>query len=341
MLSISGLRVAMLSSVKWRTPPLHYGPWEQVASWITEGLVKQGADVTLFATKDSLTSGRLHAVAERGTEESGLHEKAWECLHISELFERASEFDIIHNNYDFLPLTYSQLVKTPMVTTIHGFSSPGIVPVYKKYNGKVAYVSISDANRHPELDYVATVHHGIELDTLSFHPKSEGYLLFFGRISHDKGTKEAIEIAKRSNKRLIIAGITPEKDYFEKEVKPHIDGKQITYIGSVGPEERDNVLGGADALLHPINFDEPFGLSIAEAAACGTPVVAMDRGSMPELIVDGKTGFLVHSVDEAVAAVGRLPQIQRADCRAHAEEKFTLDRMVAGYVDVYRKILDN
>ena len=333
------MRIAMLSPIAWRTPPRHYGPWEQVASWITEGLVKRGIDVTLFATKDSVTAGKLHAVCEIGYEEKKIHAKAWECLHISEVFEHAAEFDLIHNHFDFLPLTYSQLVKTPVLTTIHGFSSPEILPVYRKYSGKVHYVSISDSNRQPDLKYIATVYHGVDLSTLSFHPTPEDYLVFFGRVSHDKGTVEAIEIARRAGLKLIMAGITPEPEYYEREVKPHIDGKNVVFVGSVGPAERDTLLGNARALLHPINFDEPFGLSVMEAMGCGTPVIAFNRGSMPEIIIDGKTGFLVKTIDEAVEAIGRLPELDRAVCRQHVEQRFSIDRMVDDYVKVYEKIL--
>lgn len=339
--TLTRLRLAVLSPIAWRTPPRHYGPWEQIASWITEGMVRRGAQVTLFATQDSITTARLHAVAPSGYEESAIHAKAWECLHISELYERAAEFDLIHNHFDFLPLTYSQLVKTPMLTTIHGFSSPDIVPVYRKYNGRVYYVSISDAHRHPDLDYIATVRHGIDLSALSFHQRPEDYLLFFGRVSHDKGTYEAIQVARTTGSRLIIAGITPEKDYFEHKIKPLLDGKQIVFVGSVGPAERDKLLGGARALLHLINFDEPFGLSVAEALACGTPVIAMERGSMPELIVPGQTGFLVHSLAEAVAAVGKVASLDRQACRQYAEAHFTVEQMVDGYVAVYRQILEH
>ncbi len=338
---ITKLRLAVLSPIAWPTPPHHYGPWQQVASWITEGMVEAGAQVTLFATTDSATKGRLRALVPSGYEEHEMHARAaWECLHISELFEHAGEFDLIHNHFDFLPLSYSQLVSTPVLTTIHGFSSPDIVPVYRKYNGTSSYVSISDADRHPELDYAATVHHGVDVEQLHFNAKPQDYLVFFGRISHDKGTKEAITIAQQSGRKLIMAGITPEKEYFEKEIKPSIDNAQVVYVGSVGPEERSKLLGEAAALLHPINFDEPFGLSVIEAMACGTPVIAMNRGSMPELIIDKKTGFLVHSVVEAVAAVEQLSTISRSECRNHVEKKFTVERMVKNYIDVYRKILE-
>jgi glycosyltransferase involved in cell wall biosynthesis len=330
----------MLSPVAWRTPPRHYGPWESCVSLLTEGLVGNGVEVTLFATADSVTKAKLHAVCPAGYEEDqSLSPKVLECLHISEVFEHADEFDLIHNNFDFLPLTYTELIDTPVVTTIHGFSSPKIIPVFKKYNERVSYVSISDADRSDELDYVATVYHGIDLKNFTFNPTPGEYLLFFGRMHWDKGAKEAIEIAKAANMKLIMAGIIQDEDYFKKFVAPHIDEKKVSFIGSAGPELRDKLLGEAYALLHPINFNEPFGLSVIESMACGAPVIAFDRGSMSELIRDRENGFLVSSVDEAARAVKEVSGIDRAYCRKWVEERFTTDRMVEEYLDVYQKVL--
>lgn len=335
------MRVAMLSPIAWRTPPRHYGPWERVVSLLTEGLVARGVDVTLFATADSLTKGRLRAVCPAGYEEDPtVHPKVWECLHIAACFEAAGEFDLIHNHFDFLPLTYSGLVNTPVLTTIHGFSSPQILPVYKKYDRRTYYVSISDADRSPELHYIATVYHGIDIENFTFRPEAGDYLLFFGRMHHDKGAREAVEIARRAGRRLIMAGIIQDREYFAREVEPHLDGDRVTYVGSVGPAERDTLLGGALALLHPINFAEPFGLSVVEAMACGTPVIAFSRGSMPEIVRHGETGFLVDGIDAAVDAVARAGEIDRARCRAWVEERFTADRMVDDYLRVYRQVLE-
>ena len=292
------MRIAMISPIAWRTPPHHYGPWEEIVSLLTEGFWEAGIDVTLFATADSKTKAKLHAICPKGYEEEAeIDPKVWECLHISEVFERSQNFDLIHNHFDFLPLTYSGLVNTPLLTTIHGFSSPKIIPVYKKYNQRVFYVSISAADRHPELNYIATIHHGIDLEKFSFNPSPEEYLLFFGRIHPDKGTHEAIQIARLCKKKLIIAGIIQDVNYFEEKVKPYFND-DIRYEGSADAKERDKLLGNASALLHPINFAEPFGLSVVESFACGTPVIAFNKGSMPELILDGKNGFLVkrHSV---------------------------------------------
>ena len=186
------MRIAMLAPIAWRTPPRHYGPWERVVSLLTEGLVARGVDVTLFATADSETSGRIHAIVPRPYEEDkSLIPKVWESLHISEVFERAEDFDLIHNHFDFLPLTYSSLVKRPVLTTIHGFSSEKILPVYKKYDEKSYYVAISDSDRSPELTYSATIYHGIDLEAFTFNPLGGEYLLFFGRIHPDKGVQRS------------------------------------------------------------------------------------------------------------------------------------------------------
>ena len=336
------MRIAMLAPIAWRTPPRHYGPWESVVSLLAEGLVARGIDTTLFATGDSQTAGKLHAVCARGYEEDrGLIPKVWECLHISEVFEHAGEFDLIHNHFDFLPLSYAGLVSTPVVTTIHGFSSPGILPVYRKYNGRVAYVSISDADRAEGLDYVRTIHHGIDLARFDFQGQPDGYLLFFGRIHPDKGAREAIEIARACGKRLLMAGIIQDEGYYRRHVAPHLDNDRVTYVGSVGPERRNELLGGALALLHPIGFDEPFGLSIVEAMACGTPTIAFARGSMPELIEHGRNGFLVDDTAGAIEHVTRIGEIDRAACRRTVEERFTADRMVGQYIEVYERMVEN
>ncbi|MFQ5714932.1 MAG: glycosyltransferase [Candidatus Scalinduaceae bacterium] len=311
-----------------------------MVSILSEGLVRKGLDVTLFATGDSITNARLEAIAPRGYEEDReLDTKVWECLHISNLFEQADEYDIIHNHFDFLPLTYTDLVTTPVLTTIHGFSSPKILPVYKKYNGKVYYVSISDADRSHELDYIATVHHSIEVEKFSFSEQHGEYLLFFGRIHHEKGAYEAIQVAKRYGMNLIIAGIVQDRDYFETKVVPHIDDSNIKYIGPVYAEKKNELLKNAYALIHMINFDEPFGLSLIEAMACGTPTIAIPRGSITEIIDNQKTGFLVNDVEEAVAALNRVPGINRKDCRKVVEERFSAAKMVDKYLEVYREIL--
>ena len=330
----------MLAPIAWRTPPRHYGPWEQFASLLTEGLVAAGHHVTLFATADSITTATLHATAPVGwSEDATIDAKVAECLHIASVFERAGEFDIIHNGFDFLPLTYSHLVTTPVVTTIHGFSSDRIVPVYERYDGAGAYVSISDADRHPNLHYAATIHHGIDVGEFAVHPSPGEHLLFFGRIHPDKGTADAIEVARRCGRRLDIAGIIQDEDYFRDEVAPHIDGERVRYLGAVEKSGRAEVLGSAHALLHLIDFDEPFGYSVVEAMACGTPVIANARGSMGELIAHGRNGFLVDNIDSAVAAVAAACELDRHRIAEVAAERFTVDAMIDKYVKVYRSVI--
>lgn len=329
----------MLASIAHRTPPRGYGPWEQVASTLTEGLVALGHEVTLFATGDSITSAHLHAEAPHGYEEdAGVDAKVYEGLHNAAAFERAEDFDVLSNQFDFLPLTYSRLVTTPVVTTIHGFSSERILPVYRAYDDIGRYVAISDSDRHPDLTYEATIHHGIELDRFTFRPDPGRYLLFLGRIHPDKGTHLAIDVARRSGMPLVIAGIVQDREYFHELVEPHLGRAGVTYAGAVEPAERDALLGGALALVHLIGFAEPFGLSVVEALATGTPVVAFRLGSMPEIVRNGSTGFLVDDVSQAAAAVAEVGSLSRRVCRDDVEARFSADRMVADYAELFSRI---
>ena len=330
----------MLAPIAWRTPPRHYGPWELFASLLADGLVAAGHDVTLFATADSITTATLCSTSPRGwNDDDEADRKVAEAMHVANAFEHAAELDVIHNGFDFLPLTYSSLVDTAVVTTIHGFSSPRILPIYERYDASTSYVAISDADRHPALHYAATIHHGIDTDAFSIDPHPGDHLLFFGRIHPDKGTATAIEVAARAGRRLVIAGIVHDQRYFDEEVAPHVDGDRVRYIGPVAATDRSTVLGAAHALLHLIDFDEPFGYSVVEAMACGTPVVAYPRGSMPELITDTVTGFLVDGPDHAVLAVEAADALDRAAIRDAAAARFGLARMIGRYVDVYRSVL--
>ncbi len=339
------LRIAMLAPISWRTPPRHYGPWELVTSLLTEALVARGVDVTLFATADSTTAGTLAGVCPRPySEDPSIDAKVWEILHVAHVFERAREFDLIHNQADFVPLGFSRLVETPLVTTIHGFSSSRIMPAYERYQDRVSYVAISGADRAPGLRYAATIHHGISPDEFRFDAEGSDDLLFFGRIHPDKGAAEAVEVARRTQRRLVMAGIVQDQGYYERvmlnlEAVFTIALARVLYGGAVGGEARVRMLGSAGALLHLINFDEPFGLSVIEAMACGTPVIARNRGSMPELIEDGVTGFLVDDVEGAARAVGRIHEIDRAACRARVLERFTVDRMADRYLALYRTLI--
>lgn len=334
------MRIAMIAPIAWRTPPRHYGPWEQVTSLLTEALVAQGIDVTLFATQDSITSAQLDAVVPAPyCEDSSIDAKVWEYRHLSHVFSQADQFDIIHNQADFPAHAFAHLVDTPIVTTIHGFSSDRILPMYKPFENRVGFVAISDADRHPDLTYAATIHHGIVTDDFPFDPVGSDDLLYFGRIHPDKGTAEAIQVARATGRRLHLYGIIQDEGYYDREVAPLLDSEHVVFHGAVGGEARQQALAKAHALLHLINFDEPFGLSVIEAMACGTPVVAMKRGSMPEIVAHGITGFLVSGLEEAIDAVGRIYTIDRAATSAHVRQRFSVERMTNDYINLYQSLL--
>ncbi len=338
-MSLRDKRIAVLSPVAWRTPPRQYGAWETVAGNIAEGLAARGWNVTLFATRDSITRARLHAVVDRGYEEdAAIDPKVAEYLHISEAFEHAGSFDLIHSHYDFMALAYTRLVKTPVLTTIHGFSSSKIMPMYEKYRDGY-FVSISDSDRAAGLNYVATVYNGIDLSLYQFQERSGEHLVFLGRIHPDKGVHLAIEVARRSGLPLMIAGIVQDRAYFRERVEPHLD-QSIRYIGPVDVAGKNELFAHALALLHLNTIPERFGLVLAEANAAGVPVIAMDLGSCREVIQDGETGFLVDSVEQAVLALARLGEIDRAASRRRVCERFSMETMVGAYERVYQTIFE-
>ncbi|MCP3731154.1 glycosyltransferase family 4 protein [Sphingomonas sp. MG17] len=334
------MKIAMLAPIAWRTPPRHYGPWELVTSLLTEALVARGVDVTLFATQDSLTAGKLDGVVPASyNEDPAIDAKVWEFRHLAHVFEQADTFDLIHNQADFPAHAFANLTDTPIVTTIHGFSSDRILPMYEPYQDRVHYVAISDADRHPALRYAATIHHGIPVETFPFDPQGSDDLLFFGRIHPDKGAAEAIAAARTSRRTLHLYGVIQDEGYHAREVQPQVDGETIRYHGVAGGSQRLAALGHARAMLHLINFDEPFGLSVIEAMACGTPVIAMNRGSMPELIEHGVNGYLVDSIGDAVAAIGRAGELDRAAIRQTVIDRFSVERMADAYLALYARIL--
>ena len=333
-------RVAILSPIAWRTPPRQYGAWETVASNVTEGLVSRGWNVTLFATGDSVTQAQLHAVVDKGYEEDpAADSKVAEYLHISEAFEHAGEFDLIHSHYDFMPLSYTRLIKTPVLTTIHGFSSAKIMPMYRKYHDGY-FVSVSDSDRAIGLNYLATVYNGIDLSLYPFQECGGDDLIFLGRIHPDKGVHLAIEVARLSGMRLIIAGIIQDKGYFRKQIEPYLDDQDILYIGPLDGKGKNELFARARVLLHLNTIPERFGLVLVEANAAGVPVIAMDLGSCREVIKEGQTGFLVNNVSEAVRAVGRVSEIDRSVCRSRVRQYFSIEKMVEGYERVYSTIFD-
>ena len=332
------MKLALLGPIAWRTPPRAYGPWEQIVSLLAEGLVARGVDVTLFASLDSITAAKLDGVCPHPyNEDPDIDGRIWEALHISYCLSRSGEFDLVHNHLDWLPLAFSGFSGCPMVTTVHGFSTPAILPAYRR--ARSAFVSISDADRAPGIDYAATVYHGIDVRQFPFEAAPGDALVAFGRIHPDKGTADAIEIARRAGRPLLICGPVHDERYHAERVLPFVDGAAVRYLGNVGPADRARILGGAAALLHPIGFAEPFGLSVVEAMACGTPVVAYPKGSMPEVVDAGVTGYLPDGVDAAVEALDAALRLDRRRVRQRAIDRFSADRMVEEYVKVYDRVL--
>ena len=337
MSSLAGLRVALLAPISWPTPPPGYGPWEQVASNIAEGMVRRGLDVTLFATGNSQTAGKLSSVVPVGVnEDPGLNGDVYGAIHTGKLFERAHEFDLIHNNFDWKPLTYALATKTPpMLTTIHGFSSPPILGAYYAAAQRSFFCSISDSDRDPGLNYVSTAYNGIDPYAFTFVDRAGDYLLYLARFHPEKGAHLAIEVAKRAGVRLKMAAIPQDVAYFKELVEPHIDGDAVQFLGEVRGAQRDELLGGALALVHMTTRPERFGLTMIEAMACGTPVLGANMGSIPEIVVDGETGFLCDDVAAAVARVPQLASLSRRACRTRVETTFSAERMVDRYIAAY------
>jgi glycosyltransferase involved in cell wall biosynthesis len=339
---LQGRRLAVLAAISWPAPPPGYGPWEQVAFNVADGMRERGLDVTLFATGNSHFDGRLVSVVPVGlNQDPALNGEVFTALHIAELFRRAGEFDLIHNHLDWKPLTYALNTHAPpLVTTIHGFSSPQILAAYYAGAQRSFYCSISNADRDPGLDYLATTYNGIDPGQFTFSDRPGEYLAFLGRFHPEKGTHLAIEIAERAGVRLKMAAIPHDEQYFREQVAPHIDGDRVQFLGAVEREGRNELLSNALALVHMTTRPERFGLTTIEAMACGTPVLAARMGSMPEIVVDGVTGFLCDSVADAVEKVPRLASLDRRACRAHVEREFSIDRMVDRYLDAYAKALE-
>lgn len=348
------MNVALLAPIAWRTPPQHYGGWELVASQLAEGLVRRGHTVTLFATADSLTTAQLESVCPHPLNQPGsqLDRRVYETLHIAHAYERAAALgvDLLHNHAGCFGVPPARTASFPVVTTLHGSAAEtGSRTLYEQY-AEQPYVSISDAERRlaPELNYAATVYNGIDVASFTVHPSPEDYLIVLGRMSPDKGIHLAIRVAQRCGRRLVLAGIVPAENqaYFEQQVQPHLKEGSVEFVGPVNHAQKNRWLSRAYASLHLVTYEEAFGLTMAESMACGTPVVAVRRGSVPEVIEDGKTGFVIPAdsdnavVDATVQALARVGSLDRQQVRTDAQRRFDTQQMVAGYERVYQTILD-
>jgi len=341
------MRIAQVAPLWERVPPPAYGGTELVVSLLTDELVRRGHDVVLFASGDSESLATLEPGCEVALRPQGIlppEYSIYEQMQLSKVFSRASDFDIIHSHMDYTALPYANLSKTPVLHTLHGTFSPLAEKIFVQHHQQ-NFVSISHSQQRPELglNYRATVYNAIAADRFQFYPQPDNppYLAFLGRMSVEKGPHLAIEIAKRTGWKLKMAGKIDfdNRAFFEREVEPHIDGQQIEFLGEADHAMKNQLMGGATAVLFPITWREPFGLVMAESMACGTPVIAMALGSAPEVIADGETGFLCRDVEECVAAVARISELDRRACRDRASTHFSVQRMVDGYEAVYRQLL--
>lgn len=339
------MKIAMISNLSERVPPKKYGGTERIIYALTEELVHRGHDVTLFASGDSLTSAKLVSVFPRSLRDArtidpyGLSPQ--NLLNIGLAYQRQDEFDIIHDHSWLISLPVASLAHTPVVMTIHGAFDINNRQLFETLNN-INYVTISKAQAVPlpNLNYAGTVYNGLNMETYPFSAEHDNYLLWVGRISMQKGTHYAIDVAQYLNLPLIMAAKLDPADetYFKEYVKPRLS-EQIRWVGEVNEEERNKLMSRALCFLHPVTWREPFGLTMIEALACGCPVVAFKRGSSRELIKNGKTGFVVEDVDEMVLAVSNIEKISREECRKYALENFNAKRMADGYEKVYKKIL--
>ena len=356
------LKIAQIAPPWISVPPKKYGGTELIVSHLTEELVKRGHQVTLFASGDSITKAKLVSVWPKALYQEGVPwtDALYPLLHAFVAFEKSEKFDIIHNHFSYFGLPFSSLIKTPMATTYHGnFTSiksnlarRRILEKFRKNN----FISISDSQRKSadkiNLNFVGTVYNGIDLKEFKFNNKSQNYLAWLGRITESKGIFEAIQAAKRAKMVLKIAAkvdknYRPDVEFYNEKIKPLIDGKQIQYLGEINSRKRNNLLRNAKALLFPIKWEEPFGLVMAEAMACGAPVIAFRRGSVSEVVEHNKTGFIVPpfnknkkpNIEGLVEAIKKIDQVDRRECRKRVEENFTIDKMADGYEKIYYKIL--
>ena len=339
------MRIAQVSPLYESVPPKLYGGTERVVSYITEELVRQGHDVTLFASGDSQTAARLVAICPEALRLSDCVDPlAHHFILLEELWRRASDFDVIHFHIDYLAFPLLRRHGSAHVTTLHGrLDIPDLQPLYREYR-EMPLVSISDSQRQPLswANWRATVYHGLPPDMLQLRKAPEGYLAFLGRISPEKRIDWAIEVARRAGKELRVAAKIDKMDrgYFEQQIKQLFKLPHVTYVGEIDERQKQEFLGGAAAVLFPVDWPEPFGLVQIEAMACGTPVIALRRGSVPEIIDEGQSGFICEDIDEMVDAVRWLEVFDRAQCRRVFEQRFSAARMAGDYLRVYEGLID-
>jgi len=342
------MRILLLAPLWETVPPPAYGGTEAVVSSLSNGLALAGHDVTLFAAGDSTTKGNLQWVYHRSlrTAYDLIDPTPYEWLHNAFALSQAKEFDIVHNHSGELAMAMSHLIKTPMLTTMHGPISPGSKVIWYHYEGFYNTISYAQRKSMPDIansNFIGVVYNAIQVETFPYCEDKEGYILFLARVSPEKGTHHAIEVAKRLGKKLLIAGKIDrvDREYFAREIKPKIDGKQIQFLGEADAEQKRVLYARAYCLLMPITWEEPFGLTMIEAMACGTPVIAFSRGAAPELIIEGKTGYLVSNVDEMVKAVSLVDRIEPHYCREHVERNFDNPRMIKDYLAAYERVLNH
>jgi glycosyltransferase involved in cell wall biosynthesis len=340
------MRIAQVAPLYESVPPKYYGGTERIVSYLTEELVRQGHEVTLFASGDSETKARLVAVCRRSLrlDKHCIDQLAHHLVMLEGVLQRSGEFDVIHFHVDYLHFPLSRRQSFPHVTTLHGrLDIPDLVPLYTEFHD-MPVVSISDAQREPLpwVNWQATVYHGLPDDLYRFRAGPGSYLAFLGRISPEKRVDRAIAIARDVGIPLRIAAKVDkvDRDYFDSVVSPLLRDPLVKFVGEIGEGEKDEFLGNAQALLFPIDWPEPFGLVMIEAMACGTPVIAYRNGSVPEVMEEGSTGFIVEELEDAVEAVRRVPELSRARCREVFEERFTAARMARDYVQVYERLID-
>jgi glycosyltransferase involved in cell wall biosynthesis len=339
------MKIAQVAPLYESVPPKYYGGTERVVSYLTEELVRLGHDVTLFASGDSETAARLVPVTPRSLrlDEGCVDQLAHHVLLLERVSRAAAEFDVVHYHIDYLHFPLSRSRPHPHVTTLHGrLDMPDLAPLYEEFR-EMPVVSISNSQRQPLpwANWQATVYHGLPPDLLRFHPEQGRYLAFIGRFSPEKGADQAIEIAKRARIPLKLAAKVDrvDEEYFEREIKPLLDHPLIENIGEIGESDKEDFLGNAYALLFPIDWPEPFGLVMIEAMACGTPIIAYRQGSVEEVMEEGRSGFIVQDLEDAVHAVGQVADIDRAEVRSVFERRFTATQMATDYVRVYQRII--